>query len=138
MKSINNKSKIASSKIVSIILPFRGHSFMTSAKWNLLTAHPLTFTAIQFWSANQCPWLNSEGVQHLKNDVSKYSSETSTVRSAYLGIAFFFIKAHNVYKSHKYNKTNRKANTLLLTVCSYHVKYAFKSESTLYSCLNVK
>ena len=26
----------------------------------------------------------------------------------------------------------------LLTVCSYHVTYVLKSESTLYSCLNVK
>ena len=26
----------------------------------------------------------------------------------------------------------------LLTVCSCHVTYAFESESTLYSCLNVK
>ena len=25
-----------------------------------------------------------------------------------------------------------------LTVCSYHVTYAFQSEPTLYSCLNVK
>ena len=25
-----------------------------------------------------------------------------------------------------------------MTVCSYHVTYAFQSESTLYSCLNVK
>ena len=25
-----------------------------------------------------------------------------------------------------------------LTVCSYHVTYAFQSDSTLYSCLNVK
>ena len=25
-----------------------------------------------------------------------------------------------------------------LTVCFYHVTYAFQSESTLYSCLNVK
>ena len=25
-----------------------------------------------------------------------------------------------------------------LTVCSYHVTYAFQSESTLYSCVNVK
>ena len=24
------------------------------------------------------------------------------------------------------------------TVCSYHVTYAFQSESTFYSCLNVK
>ena len=28
--------------------------------------------------------------------------------------------------------------TIALTVCSYHVTYAFRSESTLYSCLNVK
>ena len=27
---------------------------------------------------------------------------------------------------------------LFLTVCSYHVTYAFQSESTLYNCLNVK
>ena len=25
-----------------------------------------------------------------------------------------------------------------LTVCSYHVTYAFQGESTLYSCLNIK
>ena len=30
------------------------------------------------------------------------------------------------------------SNRILLTVCSYHVTYAFQSESTLYSCLNVK
>ena len=29
-------------------------------------------------------------------------------------------------------------NINVLTVCSYHVTYAFQSESTLYSCLNVK
>ena len=28
--------------------------------------------------------------------------------------------------------------TPVLSVCSYHVTYAFQSESTLYSCLNVK
>ena len=27
---------------------------------------------------------------------------------------------------------------MCLTVCSYHVMYAFQSESKLYSCLNVK
>ena len=30
------------------------------------------------------------------------------------------------------------AKSLIMTVCSYHVTYAFQSESTLYSCLNVK
>ena len=29
-------------------------------------------------------------------------------------------------------------NVTILSVCSYHVTYAFQSESTLYSCLNVK
>ena len=28
--------------------------------------------------------------------------------------------------------------SLKVTVCSHHVTYAFQSESTLYSCLNVK
>ena len=28
--------------------------------------------------------------------------------------------------------------TVHLTVCSYHVMYTFQSESTLYSCLNIK
>ena len=31
-----------------------------------------------------------------------------------------------------------KKHRNLLTVCFYHVTYAFQSESTLYSCLNVK
>ena len=31
-----------------------------------------------------------------------------------------------------------KSNLFLLNVCYYHVIYAFQSESTLYSCLNVK
>ena len=29
-------------------------------------------------------------------------------------------------------------STVHLTVCSYHVKYAFQSESTLYNCMNIK
>ena len=29
-------------------------------------------------------------------------------------------------------------NRISITVCYYHVTYAFQSESTLYSCLNVK
>ena len=33
---------------------------------------------------------------------------------------------------------SKNSNNLFLTVCSYHVTYAFQSESTLYSCLNVK
>ena len=33
-------------------------------------------------------------------------------------------------------KKEKKAK--VMTVCFYHVTYAFQSESTLYSCLNVK
>ena len=33
---------------------------------------------------------------------------------------------------------NEIRQIIYLTVCSYHVTYAFQSESTLYSCLNVK
>ena len=33
-------------------------------------------------------------------------------------------------------KKKKKSNNM--TVCSCHVTYAFQSESTLYSCLNVK
>ena len=33
---------------------------------------------------------------------------------------------------------DEKSYKNILTVCSYHVMYVFQSESTLYSCLNVK
>ena len=36
------------------------------------------------------------------------------------------------------NKNNNNINNITKTVCSYHVMYMFQSESTLYSCLNVK
>ena len=39
-----------------------------------------------------------------------------------------------------FGRVNRERFTKIInkTVCSYHVTYAFQSESTLYSCLNVK
>ena len=33
---------------------------------------------------------------------------------------------------------NKRKKHLMKTICYYHVMYAFQSESTLYSCLNVK
>ena len=36
------------------------------------------------------------------------------------------------------DKKKSNLTNIPLTVCSYHVTYAFQSESTLYSCLNVK
>ena len=44
-------------------------------------------------------------------------------------LSVFFVKNQTTTKSSSY---------VILTVCSYHVTYAFPSESTLYSCLNVK
>ena len=35
-------------------------------------------------------------------------------------------------------RVSKKEKEETETVCSYHVTYAFQSESTLYSCLNVK
>ena len=40
--------------------------------------------------------------------------------------------------SQEFRLKNKKKQEIILTVCSYHVTYAFQSESTLYSCLNVK
>ena len=37
-----------------------------------------------------------------------------------------------------FKKLYVQINFILLTVCYYHVMYAFQSKSTLYSCLNVK
>ena len=41
-------------------------------------------------------------------------------------------------KHNNYNKRLLSRIRFVCTVCSCHVTYAFESESTLYSCLNVK
>ena len=46
------------------------------------------------------------------------------------------IKNRNLFLLSKSLYTNTLSS--ILTVCSCHVRYAFQSESTLYSCLNVK
>ena len=45
-------------------------------------------------------------------------------------------KAFNNAENPKYDGYQRSLTSM--TVCFYHVTYAFQSESTLYSCLNVK
>ena len=35
-------------------------------------------------------------------------------------------------------KKRKRADINSITLCSYHVTHVFQSESTLYSCLNVK
>ena len=49
----------------------------------------------------------------------------------------YFLKCRENTESEntRFEKTNKGK---LMPVCSYHVTYAFQSESTLYSCLNVK
>ena len=43
----------------------------------------------------------------------------------------------NIWRlNQKYRRINLKGTWLI--VCSYHITYAFQSESTFYSCLNVK
>ena len=43
-----------------------------------------------------------------------------------------------IWKHVSHRGANDKANKNTLTVCSCHVTFEFKSESTLYSCLYVK
>ena len=49
----------------------------------------------------------------------------------------FYAEAH-LKSSQKLHPSETKKYLVLLTVCSYHVTYAFQTESTLHSCLNVK
>ena len=82
---------------------------MTSAKWKLLTAPPLTSTTIRFWSAPPSAvqqWMSIIEFRRTPPPEKQYFDI-----SMYLYIAFFFAKAHNVYKFYKNNKTDRKANT---------------------------
>ena len=59
--------------------------------------------------------------------------------SNYIKHIAFFTKYHSLFLSIN-QKINQNTNfsILILTVCSCHVTYAFQSESTLHSCLNVK
>ena len=50
----------------------------------------------------------------------------------------FCLSSGVVKKLQQDTKTRKKKHNKLLSVCSYHVTYAFQSESTLSSCLNVK
>ena len=44
--------------------------------------------------------------------ISEFSSKTLTIRSTKWRTAFFCVNTHNIYYYRKYNKTDRKANTL--------------------------
>ena len=44
----------------------------------------------------------------------------------------------DVHKNISFVGGNYRNKLIILTVCSCHVTYAFQSECTLYSCLNVK
>ena len=69
----------------------------------------------EIWSLSDCSWTRTDNhLIHKRtlNHLAKLAKWLSYVVSSYLYGA--------------------------LTVCSYHVRHAFQSESTLYSCLNVK
>ena len=80
------------------------------------------------------------------------SSKRHLINLAYLGVKLkktLAIKlhkfmCHNIQTEDKKVFHSSKVNIQffcyidVLTVCYYHVTYAFQSESTLYSCLNVK
>ena len=75
--------------------------------------------------------LMQEWLEH--NDILMYSTHNEG-KSV---IAERFIKTLKP-KIFKKMTANHNKSYLPLTVCFYHVTYAFQSESTLYSCLNVK
>ena len=69
----------------------------------------------------------------------------TSIVGASVGIAnasftlFFFSNNRNSQKLlNMTRKKKEKHDKILMTVCYCHVTYAFESESTLYSCLNVK
>ena len=80
----------------------------------------------------------------VKNDVVKkteYDKFVTKVNN--IDTTGFVLKTtHNTNKSDLEKKISdadkKNPDTSDLTVCSYHVTYAFQSESTLYSCLNFK
>ena len=54
-------------------------------------------------------------------------------------LAILKVKRHkSIYKNNFKYKNHAKFRITLITVCYYHVTYAFQSESTLFSCLNFK
>ena len=55
----------------------------------------------------------------------------------YMRITYFQDANIRIYVGHYLHK-KAETNFLKLTVCSYFVTYAFQSESTLCSCMNVK
>ena len=80
----------------------------------------------------------------VKNDVVKkteYDKFVTKVNN--IDTTGFVLKTtYNTNKSDLEKKISdadkKNPDTSDLTVCSYHVTYAFQSESTLYSCLNFK
>ena len=102
---------------VSIILPFRGHSFMIFAKWKLLNASPFISTAIQFWSVLPyavLQWMSIIEFRrtplpkkwYFKIFLISFNSEINKLRHS-----FCLCYGAQFYKFHKYNKTDWKANT---------------------------
>ena len=74
-----------------------------------------------------CSWSSPRPIVNPRNSIS-----TTVRRSA---VDLENLKPYRISEKRPHLS---RWSTMLLTVCSYNVTYAFQSESTLYSCLNVK
>ena len=70
-------------------------------------------------------------LKHRTNSISSYLYEEN--QPIKMRVSHY----SNIWRlNQKYRRINLKGTWLI--VCSYHITYAFQSESTFYSCLNVK
>ena len=66
-------------------------------------------------------------------------TSTSSLVSFFFALKFFdFLSLKWIFSLNLATMVMLCSSYVFLNVCSYHVTYAFRSESTLYSCLNVK
>ena len=79
------------------------------------------------------------------NIIEKYIRRLSTTMQIFLAMNYLILMSEKFVHLRKRQKhvpriffSTRRSNWIHVTVCSYHVTYAFQSESTHYSCLNVK
>ena len=92
--------------------PFQSESTLCSC---LNVKDILAWSRCEIWSLSDCNWTrNQNHLVHIRtpNHLPNWSNDWSVL----------WVLIHKVNSS----------------VCSYHVTYAFQSESILYSCLNVK
>ena len=79
------------------------------------------------------------------NIIEIYIHRLSTTMQIFLAMNYLILMSEKYVHLRKRQKhipriffSTRSSNWIHVTVCSYHVTYASQSESTRYSCLNVK